>query len=586
MAMESLPEGDSTGDSQWSQVRLWALRIAPLVIIAWLCAYGYLRHPSRTPLDVSLWQNVAADRATQVAHRLLVQWGMPLGAIALVGLLSVVVLSPLVPRLSTGQRVGALFVLGVAICGLVRGVQLYRVPSLGHLLLPLSAFLLGALVGQAVLRGPRAVAWRLGQIAIAALSAVVVMAALLWMSLQAEPFPIDATAVSKGAMRGLANTIRGHRGSLDEGRQIVLSSQDLDLMLAAGLSRVSAASKGRAQIADRAIDAEVSLALPRGGKPLFLNVRAHGAAQILNGDLTLRVDRIAIGPLAVPRLLLRLISPAMGTAIRHDTELRNLVSSIASLEIEDDTVQTVFKPGECSNTFVPALAHLVSGQPKVTTQVREHVRHLVAGATSLPAGDERFVAILRQAFDFARQRSVEGDPIVENRAALLALAILLGHERVETVVGPVLDEPLREQARRELQNVTLRGRADWTKHFLVSGAIALLACEATSNKIGTLKEALDAEDGGSGFSFGDFAANRAGIRLALAATDDQDSARRLQNLLADGFAVDDVLPDVADLPENLTAAELRSQFGGVGGVEYQRLLDDIEQRLSHSAALH
>ena len=175
------------------------------------------------------------------------------------------------------------------------------------------------------------------------------------------------------------------------------------------------------------------------------------------------------------------------------------------------------------------------------------------------------MALVQRAFEFARQRSVEGDPLIENRAALLALAILLGHERVETAVGPVFDEPLREQARRDLQNVTLRGRADWTKHFFVSAAIALVACEGTSNKIGVLKEALDAEDGGSGFSFGDFAANRAGIRLALASTSDPDSARRLQDRLAGEFTLDDIFPDVADLPENLTRSELQSRFGGVGG---------------------
>ncbi len=47
-----------------------------------------------------------------------------------------------------------------------------------------------------------------------------------------------------------------------------------------------------------------------------------------------------------------------------------------------------------------------------------------------------------------------GDPIIENRSALVALAILLGHERIESVVGQVLDDRLREVAKRTCKEST------------------------------------------------------------------------------------------------------------------------------------
>jgi hypothetical protein len=131
-----------------------------------------------------------------------------------------------------------------------------------------------------------------------------------------------------------------------------------------------------------------------------------------------------------------------------------------------------------------------------------------------------------------------------------------------------------------LCRVTLRGRSDWTKHFWVSAAIAVLANETISNAAGLLKEELDADRGGSGFSFSDLLADRAGTTFALAATRHEASARVLQQRLAQGFRLEDFFPEAADLPEGIPDAELRSRYGGVGGEGYNRLIEEIERRVA------
>jgi len=55
--------------------------------------------------------------------------------------------------------------------------------------------------------------------------------------------------------------------------------------------------------------------------------------------------------------------------------------------------------------------------------------------------------------------------LLENRAAIFALAILLGHLDLEPFVGELLEPDLRAQASRIVGTVTLRGRKDWTRHF-------------------------------------------------------------------------------------------------------------------------
>jgi len=81
--------------------------------------------------------------------------------------------------------------------------------------------------------------------------------------------------------------------------------------------------------------------------------------------------------------------------------------------------------------------------------------------------------------------------VLENRAALLALGILLGHRRLEDFVGQVMDE--RDWRRvAPLARTTLRGREDRTKHFFVSAALTVLSAQAPSDAISVFREELDA----------------------------------------------------------------------------------------------
>ena len=97
----------------------------------------------------------------------------------------------------------------------------------------------------------------------------------------------------------------------------------------------------------------------------------------------------------------------------------------------------------------------------------------------------------------------------------------------------------------------------------MSGALTVVSAVAPSDAAGLLKEELDA-DGGSGFSFGDLLADRAGTTFASVATRDEASAAAIQARLAGGFRVDDFFPPADGLPEGIPDAELQSRYGGRG----------------------
>jgi len=45
-------------------------------------------------------------------------------------------------------------------------------------------------------------------------------------------------------------------------------------------------------------------------------------------------------------------------------------------------------------------------------------------------------------------------------------------------------------------------------------------------------------------------------------------------------AVADILPAVTELPEGIPRGEFQARFGGLGGAETQRLLEEINRRIT------
>ncbi|HMO86152.1 MAG TPA: hypothetical protein PKC18_14650, partial [Lacipirellulaceae bacterium] len=167
------------------------------------------------------------------------------------------------------------------------------------------------------------------------------------------------------------------------------------------------------------------------------------------------------------------------------------------------------------------------------------------------AGDELLEHYVRQAAVAAAQARPDNGP--------RALGIALGFALDDT--GTLAKLPLagalaqqlegEGQRRTRLQSLgqpTMRDRPDLTKHFFVSAALVPMLGSQGARSAGLVKEVLDA-GGGSGFSFRDMAANRAGIVFAHAVLTGRVSLEEL----ARNFTVAAYLPEVNDLREQLQA---------------------------------
>jgi hypothetical protein len=192
-------------------------------------------------------------------------------------------------------------------------------------------------------------------------------------------------------------------------------------------------------------------------------------------------------------------------------------------------------------------------------------RLLALGAT-VPAGD--LATHVRRAF------TTPG--LADNRAAFIALAIYAVDPRARRLAESLGEMP---PCLPEVPVVRLAGRDDLAKHWALSAALASAIDPRFGRAMGEWKELDDSLPGGSGFSFVDLAADRAGLTVAHRAADPEAAAAMRARLAAarDG----DLLPlGVLALPEGLSEADFEARYRSLDAAAYAGAVRTIDARLA------
>jgi hypothetical protein len=183
----------------------------------------------------------------------------------------------------------------------------------------------------------------------------------------------------------------------------------------------------------------------------------------------------------------------------------------------------------------------------------------------------------------AAARSAARQP-EKHRAAAFLLAVGVGLDRSDLmrkspVVGAtwkaVETDAERDARLRVLGTPTLFGRHDLLQHFSVSCALTASRGAKLAEAGGVLKEMLDAQPGGSGFSFADLAADFAGIAFAERIIKEP---ARLKSL-AEGVKLADFALPPKGLAEGLSAEDFEKRYGGVRDRRFTEACDDLKRRL-------
>lgn len=177
------------------------------------------------------------------------------------------------------------------------------------------------------------------------------------------------------------------------------------------------------------------------------------------------------------------------------------------------------------------------------------------------------------------------------RALLLGLGVALDDSSLlrknpmtRSYLAQVETDAERTRRLRSIGSPTLRKRHDWLLHFWISAAVTAHAGPETAERVGIAKELMDAQ-GGSGFSFGDLAADFAGVALARQMLRDEISGERLVRDLAESFRGEQFLPPVEDLEEGLKMEQFLEKYGGVKDPRFLRACDSLRARLDKAPGL-
>jgi uncharacterized protein YpmS len=166
---------------------------------------------------------------------------------------------------------------------------------------------------------------------------------------------------------------------------------------------------------------------------------------------------------------------------------------------------------------------------------------------------------------------------LENEAALMALAIYVGHRRFSTLFGDLsfAVDPIPTVRKKPV----LANRQDLSLHFIFSAAIKLLSEQGISIAVGEFKELMDRGNGGSGYSFIDLTADMAGANFATLAVDPR-TAEQIQNIMSSEANESFFFPNIDGFDEGMDKSQFRQKYSDIESIEYLKVLDEIEIRLS------
>ncbi|MFT5712777.1 MAG: hypothetical protein ACI9DQ_001185 [Glaciecola sp.] len=167
--------------------------------------------------------------------------------------------------------------------------------------------------------------------------------------------------------------------------------------------------------------------------------------------------------------------------------------------------------------------------------------------------------------------------ILENEAAIMALAIYAGHPRFSTLSGDLsfAVDPIPTARKKPV----LANRQDLSLHFIFSAAIKLLSDQGISIAVGEFKELMDRGNGGSGYSFIDLTADMAGANFATLAVDPK-TAKQIQNIMSVEANEALFFPNIDGFDEGMNKSQFRQKYSDIESAEYLEVINEIERRMS------
>jgi len=363
-----------------------------------------------------------------------------------------------------------------------------------------------------------------------------------------------------------------------EVKSVLVTERDINIFLdsASSYAPGNRAVFARVDLHEKAAAVRLTLTLPGSPFGKYLNVCVALAES--SGGVAMR--KLKLGAVTVPGCLVgRAASFVHERLLEHEPycEAVEAARSVKELRLNEGRVLLTYQWTPHAMERLKARGQTLLLPENERRRLRVYDERIARLSHRVTGRDASLTEFLSPMFQFAAECSASGqNPTIENRALILALTAYAMGKDVRVLLGVEKGETRQEPRSVRLY---LLGRRDLAKHFLVSAALAASAGSGVANLIGESKE-LDDSRGGSGFSFADLAADRAGVKLAEIAIGSPRQARLLQQRMAAVIAETEYMPRVDRLPESIMELEFKKTYPSLDSEAYRMIEREIERRIA------
>lgn len=390
--------------------------------------------------------------------------------------------------------------------------------------------------------------------------------------LDSAPEQIDDADTVHELLDQLNNSLQDRHSA-----QVIRISEPQFDSLVGFVQRASPQFRGKINVTRMGSTVNATLALPAPLDGYFLNVEA-----LVIPNNKLDIDSIRIGNISLPGAsAVQLVEWLVNYYTDSDiaTRAREQISQVSMV---DGELALRMQP---LDGFLKQLNEVKNGLGgEQNEELREltayYLRYASYQEFALRKQPTSLVEYLRATFARAQQRSTPETAALHNKAAILGLAIFVGHHRIANFVGDVQPDPTR--ALKPAAPATLHKRHDLAQHFIISAALELLSEQGVSLAIGEFKELMDRAQGGSGYSFVDLTADMSGVEFAKVAGQ-PGSAQRVQQVMSLATSEDTIIPSIDGVPEGLSKQRFEQVYGKVDSEAYLQEVARIRERLGKIA---
>jgi hypothetical protein len=313
----------------------------------------------------------------------------------------------------------------------------------------------------------------------------------------------------------------------------------------------------------------VSATLPANSVAQYINISFRIAST--NNQVFPQLVSCRVGKLILPTPLAQWLAEIIINRAGLNQYLLLATRHIKAISIKPDNITLHYSA--TLSSLLPSKANNTAANEKTLRFYKQTISDIVAHH------DNKWLLslaeLLKPLFALAYQRSELTTAIEENRAVIIAVNDYVNKKETEQFLTD------GTKSNNELYYYAyLYKRADLAQHFIASAALTVAMNQHIANIVGEEKELNDAIEGGTGFSFVDLAADKAGTRFGQMAIASAQSARQLQQRM---IAINDYsafMPEPTDLPEKMNTEQFKQHYQSINSEAYLALSKEIDNRIN------